>query len=319
MKVATLTLWTVLGASATGVALGPPWLDEDREEARKIFRDAIERAQQREHRKLLEQIDLFVDHSSANWSDAIDVASKHYVIKTTNRNLGRQLGRRLDEQLLEMQELFQTDHLPRNGSYPVWIYPTIQMYSSLADAGGANEHSSFYGSYYSTHDPQRPVTCAYDFRLNFTQVPHSAVHQYIASAFTTTPPPWISEGLAHYFALKVNRQIREWAEDLHNQGKVAYRPLNELVRDSDLSTYVTRDGNPDMAEAKIIQLGLLMRYLLEERQETAQAVDEPVASFANYLRGVLRGREPQKGFREHFGTRRSLESLDKSFRDFRFE
>ena len=303
----------LLPASVAGATFGPAFSRSDRRAIEHIREHVLERVQRKEHAKLIEATDLFVDHTDA--SAAVEVTSKYYAVKTTNASLGRGLGARLDAQLVELQDLLETDHVPTR-RFPILILPTIEDYAAVAK-GRADEHSSFYGSYFARHESSQPVICVYDPRYNWTQVPHSAVHQFVASAFRTSPPPWISEGLAHYFALKVNREAREWAEGEHPLRAASYRPLRELIEEPDLSRY----GNATTAEARLVQLGLFFRYLLEEFPETAwTAPGEPEAeaSFVAYLRGVVRGREPRKGFRQVFLTPEGIEFLDASFREFRF-
>jgi len=64
-----------------------------------------------------------------------------------------------------------------------------------------------------------------------------------------------------------------------------------------------RRETPATRPDKLIRVGGSSRRLLQEREGIAGAVDKPEASFAAYLRGAVRGQEPQKGFSSSLMTR----------------
>jgi hypothetical protein len=126
--------------------------------------------------------------------------------------------------------------------------------------------------------------------------------------------------LAHYCALINDRAFRDWGKTQHAERAAKYLPLENLISDADLSAYVTADGTPDYAEAKMVELGMLFRFLLEELDDTAQADVEPENSFTDYLRQVVRGRAPRQGFAsKYLGSRNRVRNLDQKFRSFRFK
>jgi len=310
MNALACTALALITASGAGHASWNASPGGEREATRRIYRRVLERASDREHRKIL-QTDLSVD--DRDWSTAVEISSRYYVVKTTNPIHGRRLGSSLDRQLERMQELLQTSYTPPR-PFPVWILPTVQEYSTLGEA--SDEHSSFYASYYSPNDPGRPVICLYSLKQNTFDVLHSAVHQYVDAAFPRRiRKTWISEGLAHYLCLNVSEHYRDWASAQHSLKIPRYTPLSSLVHEEGLGRF----GNSTQASVRLLQLALLFRFLLEELPDTARDELEPEASFAVYLREVLEGREPRDGFQSLFLTNRGMSDLDQMFREFRFD
>lgn len=283
-----------------------------------LYERVMERAQELAQARLLRGLDFVVDRTS--WETAWEVRSQHYVVRTNHSwALGDAIARGLDWQLGRLQELLGTEWEPTE-PLRVWIFPSNAEYNQFGDDGGADEHSSFYGSYFATHAPGPLVAVQYDPNYVGMYAAHSAVHQFVQSAFGRPLPLWISEGLAHYFAFEwVRGAFPEWAPGEHERLRARYPRLRELLGDNNLGSYLDLN-NPTRTTARLTSLAMLFRYLLEELPQTARPAsgeEEPEASFAEFLRAVVRNRNTDRtGFARLY--QQDAQLIEQDFRDYDF-
>ena len=142
-------------------------------------------------------------------------------------------------------------------------------------------------------------------------VTHSAAHQFIDRAFQGAPPLWVSEGLAGYFAL-----FWDWTWGAGHLARIQtssrYVPLGSLLTGS-LPDYA---GNGD---DRVVELGMLFRYLLHHREATRIPEDGEAAnsSFVTYLRSVVRGGDGAGSGFERLDSG-ELQDIENGFRAFDF-
>ena len=273
------------GLAGPTVSTGPAGAAQTRGlDADSLYERAIARARRRAKDELLAQTDLWRDHST--WSDPWIVQSEHYAVRTIeSRYVAEKTASDLEYMFAEFQKLLGTNFEP-NGRFQIWIFPTLSDYNAFGQ--NADEHSSFYGSFYATSDPNRPVVTYYV--RNGTQLgmwlTHSATHQFLESAFGTNMPTWVSEGLASYFSLFWN-----WSWGVESLDSLVsssnYIRLRTLLS-SPLSAYTSR---PDH---RLIELGMFFNYLLHHHPDTRMSQPgepESPAPFLDFLRATVRGQD----------------------------
>ena len=271
------------------------------------YRRVIERSLERRGNSL-ESIDLWVDHST--WENAWEVESRHYSVRTTaSRALAKNVADGLEAMFEHFGSILGSSYDPST-KVPVWIFPTLAEYNNFGDNHGA-EHSSLLGAFWASGHPEQPIVCYYDPNqtLLLMWLTHAASHQYVQAAFGQTPPTFVDEGLASYFSLywdlsyggREHQRLRDRSytdlEDLINEGLGNYRPDSH---------------------SRFMQLGMLFNYLLHYREETALVDDgeQPEASFADYLRALVRGDSTNGlGFEIYMEL---IDAVDADFRNFDF-
>ena len=269
----------------------------------RALRTAVERAQSALERTR----DLWQDHST--WENAWQVRSGPYNIRTTHsRKLGLSLGRSLETILEEFKFVLKPDFTTR-GPLNVYIYPALAQYNTFGNDNGEH-HSSLYGSFYADTHEEGTVAVLYDINdtLLVMFATHSALHQFIDKAFTSTPPTWISEGLASYYSF---RWAYSWGvsqlKELIDTNR--YIPLAQVMRAS-IEDY------GDNAHAYFTELGMFFYYLLDYREDT-WITEENEGACAAYLRAILGGANPsQLPFHEMITQR--LDQLEADFKAFSF-
>lgn len=223
-----------------------------------VYRKAMDSALDRAQRRLENSVDLYQDHSS--WENAWRVESAHYRVRTTHSwFLGSDLAQGLEAMLGHFQSVLGTTHAPSE-PWAVHVFPTLPEYNQYGTEHGA-DHSSFYGSFFSGLDPERAVATYYDSNATLLRmwVTHSALHQYMDSAFNREAPTWLEEGLASYFALywDAGYGVSELTR-IKRLGR--FVPLRQLLREN-IGQY-TSDPH-----TRFIELGMLMTYLLHYRTD----------------------------------------------------
>jgi len=235
------------------------------------------------------QTDLYVDHST--WADPWIVKTDHFEVRTTaSYAYGLDLASALELRLVDLQQALQTEHAP-DTRFAIHLFPTLAEYNEYGNATSqsADEHSSFYGSFYAGQDPGQPVIAVFDANPLWVkmQVTHSFVHQWLASAFPGQAiPTWIDEGLASYLAMFWSY---EWGVDqiaaMKEAGNLA--GARQLLR-APIAQY---------SAARFTELGMLYYYLLRFREDTRTTLPSETpqrAPFRDYLLDVLSGREPRQ-------------------------
>jgi hypothetical protein len=272
----------------------------------RVMATALERAT----KSLVEATDLWSDH--ATWENAWVVETEHYSVRTTaSWYLANKIANDLEYMLGEFRSLLDTDFAPSE-KFQVLIYPSLAQYNAAGQ--NAAEHSSFYGSYYASGDPGLPVYTY--FTPNQASlgmwVTHAALHQFVEQAFRVVPAAWVSEGLATYFALFWGWQ---WGADTLDVMKQRGRfiSLRDLLG-ARLSGYTNNSDD------RLIELGMLFKYLLHHREESripAEDGESSEAPFVDFLRRVVRG---ENGARTAFARWFSDEgqSIEDGLRTFEF-
>jgi hypothetical protein len=253
------------------------------------------------------------DHSS--WENPWVYRTDHYEVHTTHsRYLAWDIAGGLEVMLERFRAVTGSAYTPVT-PFKVFILPDIAAYNDFGENFGA-EHSSIYGSFFSTEHPDRPVAAVYDRsheRLRMA-VTHSAVHQFIDRAFQRQVPLWIDEGLASYFALQWNYAygVAEMNRILADSGR-PFIPLPKLMNDP-ITEYTT--GN-----VRFVELGMLFFYLLRFREGTATVYDEYGAElgapFRDYLAAVLAGSNVS-GHPIHLLLTNEAAAVEADFKAFEF-
>jgi hypothetical protein len=285
----------ILGAAASGLA------------TESIYERAMRSALDRTRTDLERTTDLWVDHS--RWENAWQVRHGHYLVRTTQ---SYQYGLEIAQALEEMYGYFTKILKPgfETGTpFPIYILPNIPAYNQFGEDHGAH-HSSIYGSFFAAEHEAQPVALVYDesTALVLMQATHSALHQFMARAFTRPPPDSLSEGLASYFSF---RWGYAWAVD-QLEGLIEtdrFLPLRQVMN----STIDQYGGN---THAHFIELGMLVYYLAHFREDT-RMTEEGDGSFVNYVRAVLEGRDVT-GFPVHQLLNQRIDELETDFKAFKF-
>src|SRR5262245_2163013 len=159
-----------------------------------LFDRAVKRAVESAQADMVKKISLGQDHSS--WNDPWLVKGAHYAVRTTHsRFVGLEIAQDLEAMLPHFRGLLQTNFTPEQ-PFVVNIFPSIAEYNEYG--GRFGEHTSFYGSFYSAEDPERPVVTYWINNRSLLRmwVTHSASHQFVAHAFPgQAVPAWVEEGL----------------------------------------------------------------------------------------------------------------------------
>ncbi|MEM7204300.1 MAG: hypothetical protein AAF628_28835 [Planctomycetota bacterium] len=272
---------------------------------------ALERALTESARELAATSDIWEDHST--WENAWLHRSEHFeVTTTTSLGLARSLADGMETMLGQVQkELALRTAPPRR--LQVFLYADIADYNRFGEEFGEH-HSSFYGSFFASGHPQRPVAVVYQpnatlLRMHLT---HSVVHQYVATAFPgVTLDAWLSEGLAAYFSLFWD-QAWARAEFARLRASDELFSLRELVS-ADIDDY------SDRSHVRFIQLGTLFSYALHFREDTRTSPpgEEPAqAPFRDYIVATLRGQSTRGTPFE--AVMSDLRALQRDFDEFEF-
>lgn len=254
---------------------------------RDLYGRTLERALERAQTELQGSLDLVVDHS--RWENPWKATSEHYEVRTTHSYaLAVEMARSLEFLRGEMVKLLGERSNP-SGKAAIWIFPTLNAYNTFGQP--YDTHSSFYGAFYAADQADRPVATYYT--SNRTQlgmwVTHGALHQFLDQAFGSQQlDPWISEGLAGYFALHWNWDFgkRELANRVAQ--KRAF-PLERLIGDP-INAY-----GPDNAEERFLELGMLFHFLLSYCEATRTGDGENASGpFRDFLRAAVRGEDVRR-------------------------
>jgi len=300
-------LLALAALAAVAAVRGGPADDAPDSPYERALRKSVRRAQL----ELQRELDLWEDHSS--WDDPWIARSEHYEVRTTHsRGLARDLARGLDQMLGFFQSVLRRRYTP-DAPFQVHVFPGLAEYNEFGTQHGA-EHSSFYGSFFASAAPGQPVATYFvENRVLLRMwVTHGATHQFVAAAFGSEGPPWISEGLAAYFALYWdNAYGPAELERISAQGGDI--PLGELLAAPE-ARYT------DRPHERLVQLGMLFTYLLSFRDDTRLVYDgEELVSapFADYVVAVLRSQNVEANpVHELFTV--DLEALELDFRGFEF-
>lgn len=244
-----------------------------------LYEAALESSLRRLQGDLQNELELFALRS--DWENPWSVASQAYEVRTTHsKTLGRNLARGLDQSLTNFEALLGTSYRPTQ-RFVILVHPTIADYNALGDDLG-DEHSSFYGSFFTPGNPESAVAALYD--PNWTRlsmwVTHGAFHQYASQALSANLPLWLEEGLASYFAGFWDWEwTRQRFEDLRSRN--ALIPLNMLLP-------ANTAGYVDRSDDRLLELCMLVHYLLNVREDTRTEYDEEGnitrAPFRDYVR-----------------------------------
>ena len=294
-------------ATAAFAAPAAPPDSAERQRAR-----VLERGLARAEAELVAGLDLV--ETRPTWENPWIVRSEFYEVRcTASRFVTTKIGRDLDFMAREFGKLLGVEVQPQQ-PFQIWIHPTIELYNQDANAGNADEHSSFFGSYYAGDRSGRYVSTYYEPNLTLLgmHATHSACHQFVASTFETELPTWVSEGLASYFTL-----FWDWNWGLERfrrqAGGAGWISLERLTA-SGLSDYLPN------GDSRLIELGVLFHYLLHYREETripGEGDAAPVASFREYLRAVVTGGDADEtDFRYWLEDQGGVAALEADFRAF---
>jgi hypothetical protein len=274
MRLGTTIVAFGAAAALPALALAPRWTTTPERPS-----PLAERAFERVLRRALDE--------RTSWEQAWVVATAHYEVRTLESyGLTRNLADGLEQMFGVFQRVFGTQWAP-GAPLKVWVFPSITAYNQFGEDHGA-EHSSFYGSFYAAGHPERPVAtyfCGDNWRLR-QWITHSAAHQFMEGAFPGRQVPVVqAEALAAYFALYWDFPGSiERFEYLKSSGR--FIPLAELLQTS-------LAGFADRPDDRLLELGVLMSYLLNLREDTRSRYDEAgvetEAPFAEYLRAALAG------------------------------
>jgi hypothetical protein len=272
---------------------------------------ALDRALQQSVAKVRET-EPYEDHST--WENAWSVESDHYTVRTTDSYwMGQDLAAGLEVMRGHFLQVLGLESVPGE-RVPIWVFPELGAYNTLGGTKYA-QHSSFYGSFFADQEPGRPVATLIPVPDNPTllrmQITHSAVHRFLADAFPGhTPPVWIDEGLASYFALLY------WEPDWCRSKFAEYRDAGRLTSLATLlNDGIQAYGDSTQAGVRFIELAVLFDYLLRIRDDTrttAPTEAEQRAPFRDYLVATLRGQNTSK-LPAHL-VLQDREALDKDFR-----
>jgi len=281
--------------------------------------EMLDRLLERSQAQLEAAAVVLADHSS--WDDAWEITTRDYAVRTSmNWYLGKRLGDDLEAMLGFFRELGRTEWRPPN-RMRVFLFPSLADYNAFGNAFG--EHSSMLGSFWASDHPERPVALYFDpnpFWVS-TWATHSAFHQFAGQAFPSTPPLWVDEGLASYFAHFYWDPA--WGADEFRRvvDGGLFLPLRQLMREP-ISAYVTPPGSTvDEAHRRFVELGALFAYLLNHREDTRTQYNADgivlLSPAADYVADLLRGRDvSDHPVHELFTVR--LDELEADLRAFRF-
>jgi hypothetical protein len=271
---------------------------------------ALDRALSHVQAELARDVDLWEDHST--WENAWSVRTDHFHVRTTkSRGEADNLARGLEVMLGHFQRTLATDFAPAE-PIPVWVFPDVTAYNTFGEQHGA-DHSSFYGAFFAPGHPERPVVAAPHENPLYVRmmVTHAVTHAWVAQAFPgATPPLWVDEGLAAYFAAYWHY---DWAVSELERIRAgdSFVPLRQLLSGT-IETY------RDRTHERLTELAMLFYYLLRYREETRTTLphEEPRAAFRDYLLAALRGRPLPDGPAKDVLA--DPAALDAALREFQF-
>lgn len=233
------------------------------------------------------QAEVVLGEERTSWENAWVARSAHYEVRTLESyGLAKKLADALEQMLPIFQQVLATQWAPAE-PLKVWVFPSIEDYNRFGEDHGEH-HSSFYGSFYAAGHPERPVAtyfCGDNWRLR-QWITHAAAHQFVARAFPAARLPLVQEeALAAYFALYWDFPGSiERFDYLRTSGR--FIPLANLLQ-------TTVEGFADRPDDRLLELGVVMSYLLNLRDDTRTKYDEQgrevEAPFAAYLRTGLAG------------------------------
>lgn len=279
----------------------------------KIYDRVLERAIAKVETQLAVGEDLYRDHSS--WEDPWVVSNGRYEVRTaTTRYQAVTLARQLDWIYDQFQYVLGTDYEPPR-PLQVWICPTIDQYNAYGE--NADEHSSFYGSFYFAGNEARPVVTFHtpNEALLMIHVTHAATHQFLDHAFNGSPPLWVEEGLASYFSF-LSVSAKSWWFDQHDRIQSG-RPVRllDVLSAGSIAEY----SSSGETQRRFVELALFFHYLLGVREDTrlvSLGEDPTENSFSEYLQRILRGQSvAQMGF---LRLQKNLGQLERDFRATEF-
>ena len=259
----------------------------------RIMQSALDRSGD----SLLKRNDFYREH--ATWEQAFVVSSEHYRLKTVgSRSAANKLVAGLEFMLGEFQSLLASDFVPAQ-RFEIDVLPLAE-YNVRGD--DAAEHSSFYGSFLGSAGR---VAISYNPNSEYIGIlaTHSACHQFTQQAFGRSMPFWISEGLAAYFATFWNP---EWSQSELERVKnsQAWIGMRSLLSGR-ASDYMSS------GDTRLIELGMLFKYLLQFNETTGEDADSP---FVNFLRASVRGQ--QSGSTLY--SQRGMQEFEAGFRECGF-
>ncbi len=251
------------------------------------------------------------DHST--FSNPYIARTDHYEVRTCQSfGLALRTANEMEEMLVRFQDVLGTDYLPP-ARFVVLIFPTLEEYNAFGNTHG-DQHSSLHGSFFAPEAPDRPAVTYYTININLTRlrkwVTHSAFHQFAHAAFGRSVPSWIEEGLACYFDM-------QWARPY------AVSKLPELLRSPrslrlrNLSQFSVDNLNDEV----MIEIGMLLRYLIEEREDTRSpngGEDDSEGPFTAYLRAVYRGANFSQNS-AHLALSRTPDAIEADFKSYDFK
>jgi hypothetical protein len=248
---------------------------------------ALDRALERSQARLRERVELVDDHST--WEQAWEIGSENFNVKTPmNWYIGARLGRDLDAMLEHFRKLTRSNWRPQV-PLPIYLFPNLGDYNTFGNDFGEH-HSSVLGSFYATSHPERPVTMYFHVNPYYLGMwaTHSAFHQFVAQAFTTTPPTWFEEGLAAYFSIYYWDTAYGVGEFERIVRDGSFLPLSQLMREG-------VDAYPADPQTRFVELAMLFNYLLNYREDTRTQTNENgdilLAPAADFVADVLAGRD----------------------------
>jgi len=306
-----MTTALLLTLALSGVNLTPPPAPQSVAES-PVLRRVVRRALARTQARWTAKKDVWEDHSS--WENAWVVRNDFVAVRMAGsrwRVAGIAAG--LDTMFQNFGTVLDSDYKPAT-PFVINIYPGLTEYNEFATSYGA-DHSSFYGSFYTSQVAERPVSSyaiANQVRLGMW-VTHSAFHQYLDHAFSNTPPPWISEGLASFFEMY---WAYDWVLERYDQIRAAGNliPLRDLLS-ANLAAYASRP------EDRFIQLGVLFSYLIQHREDTKTIVSddgERAAPFVDYVRAYLTRNASATRMPLHQLFRADIDQLERELLAFEF-
>jgi len=268
----------------------------------------------RTNRNLQAATDIWVDHS--RWENAWVAQSPHYEVRTTRSYaLGMQTATGLETMLGYFQKTLGIDYTPPQ-HMKVFLLDELDAYNKLGNETKdttAGYHQSMYGSYYDKSHPDTPVVALYTDNSVYLsmQITHSAAHQFFDLAFSGTPPVWVDEGLASYFATYWDH---DWSvtEFERIRDSASFVPLSTLLADS-----IDKYGSN--AHARFMEMGMLLYYLLHLREDTRTNTAEnggESGPFRDYLLAIMRGRDATT-LPAHALTQ-NLNAVEADFRSYQF-
>ncbi len=174
------------------------------------------------------------------WSQAYDVSTSHYTIRT---NVGKKISRRyaklMEELHGEYRKVFRGYRPKEKGKYSVWVYRNQQDF--MSETGRRQD----VGGYYDTQS-KRVISYRGIYGSGTTDavLARECCHQYLDSvmASMSSAPAWIVEGFAVYFesakvaesgSVKMGKLPRDRLIQLKAAiAKGQFIPIDQLIRRS---------------------------------------------------------------------------------------